>query len=127
MIKRGIPFCLLVGVLAFCKKKSDPEPELFGKWGDQSVIYYFNKDLTFGQKFLLNGEGTQTVKVDSSFGQYEVDKNKRLITFNQRGYYNKMGQLVQEAKNGTTWKYELKGNKLAYSNNTSIGELIKLE
>ena len=116
-----IPFAFIIS----CKKKSEPEPDLVGKWTDDAVIYYFNADKTYGQKYLLNGAGKDTILIDSTFGNYMTNPDKKLISFNQKGYYDKSKKLVPEAKNGTTWHYELTGNTLKYTSNTVIGQLTR--
>ena len=125
-MKWGINCLISILGLFSCQKKNDPEPDLVGGWTDKTVNYHFYSNKTYGQKYLLNGSGKDTILIDSAFGNYVINNTKKVITFNQNGYYDKKKKLVSQALNFTTWQYELDGNTLKFNSNTSIGQLTKI-
>jgi hypothetical protein len=122
--------CILFLVLLFttfsCKKDKTIDTQLIGQWSDYNAFYQFNNDFTYYTLYLRTGNGTDSVRVDSVWGDYELDKKRVNVTFNQLGYRQKYSGIVYFQKaNPNTWHYSITDTILNYNSHTTSGYLFK--
>lgn len=119
-------FVLLVTIIS-CKKDKTIDTQLIGQWSDYNGLYQFNENFTYYTRYLKIGSGKDSVRVDSVWGSYELDKKRVNVTFYQKGYRQKYSGLIffQNA-NPNTWHYSIQNDTvLNYSSHTSLGSLYK--
>ncbi|HXA00940.1 MAG TPA: hypothetical protein VNW99_03070 [Cytophagaceae bacterium] len=126
-MKKNILLIALIICTLSCKKDNSIDTKLIGKWSDFNALYQFNTDFTYHINYLSVGSGKDSVKIDSAFGTYELDKKRVNVTFNQKGYRHKYtGVVLFQTVNPITWHYSIQSDTiLNYNSNTSLGILYK--
>lgn len=118
---------IFLAIVCGCKKDTSIDPQLLGLWDDFNTIYTFNNDFTYSQKYYHFGYGKDSVKIDSIFGRYELDRKKSNLFFFQKGYREKStGLIITQELSGNSWSYNIESDTiLRYTSNNSLGKLIK--
>ena len=126
-MKKYILLFGLMGLILSCKKDKSIDPQLIGPWTDYNAFYQFNNDFTYYTKYLKTGSGMDSVKIDSVWGTYELDRKRVNVTFNQQGYRQKYTGIVYfQNANPNTWHYSIQNDTvLNYNSHTTLGTLIK--
>jgi hypothetical protein len=126
MKKYILLFSLMIAILS-CKKDKSIDTQLIGQWSDYNAFYQFNNDFTYYTKYLKVGSGADSVKVDSVWGTYELDRKRVNVTFNQQGYRQKYTGIVYfQNANPNTWHYSIESDTvLNYNSHTTLGTLFK--
>jgi hypothetical protein len=126
-MKKNILILALIFCTLSCKKDNSIDTKLIGKWSDFNSLYQFNSNFTYSINYLSIGNGKDSVKIDSAFGTYELDKKRVNVTFNQKGYRKKStGVVLFQTANPTTWHYSFPSDSvLNYNSNTTLGVLYK--
>ena len=127
MFSKKILTLLFLVLLLGCKKTDFVDPQLVGVWTDYSGNLYIKNDKTYALVNFYDGGANNTVKIDSTFGVYEVDKKRKNITFYQNGYREKPSGVIQMKKgNPLTWTYSIVSDTLLkYETNSLKGEMYK--
>ncbi|MFL5731099.1 MAG: hypothetical protein ACJ75J_16545 [Cytophagaceae bacterium] len=126
MMKKRIIYLVLLFCIFSCKKDNSIDTQLIGKWSDFTSTYTFNPDFTYNTLYTRIGSGADSVKIDSAFGTYELDKKRVNVTFNQAGYRQKYtGVVFYEKANPVTWHYSIQDSVLNYNSHTTTGVLYK--
>jgi hypothetical protein len=126
-MKKYILLFSLMAALLSCKKDKSIDTQLIGPWSDYNAFYQFNNDFTYYTKYLRIGSGADSVKVDSVWGTYELDRKRVNVTFNQHGYRQKYtGIVYYQNANPDTWHYSIQNDTvLNYNSHTTLGTLIR--
>jgi hypothetical protein len=127
MMKKNILLIAIILCTFSCKKDNSIDTKLVGKWSDYNTLYQFNSDFTYHINYLSIGMGKDSVKIDSTFGTYQLDKKRVNVTFIQKGYRQKYtGVVLFQTANPTTWHYSFPSDSIMnYNSNTTIGILHK--
>jgi hypothetical protein len=126
MKKFTVLFVLFLAI-GSCKKDKTIDTQLIGPWSDYNAFYQFNEDFTYYTRYLKVGSGSDSVRVDSVWGTYSLDKKRVNVTFNQKGYRQKYTGIVYfQAANPITWHYSIQNDTvLNYTSHTSLGTLFR--
>ncbi|HEY8402735.1 MAG TPA: hypothetical protein VIK89_15810 [Cytophagaceae bacterium] len=125
MTKRWL-IIFFVLVFSGCKKDTSVDPQLIGTWDDFNSIYTFRTDFTYSLEFYHNGYGPDSVKIDSVYGIYELDRKKNNLRFFQKGYREKLSGLIVPYEKNDNWNYSIENDSvLTYTSNTRAGKLVK--
>ena len=117
-------FFLILILGTSCEKRDVTEDaSLFGDWSDELVKYTFRSDGRFGKKALAF-IATDTLNLDSSYGDYQVYNNGTIV-FNFDGFKYQNGNVIDTLLPGPTWTYEISGNVMTYETQTIVGRLTK--
>ncbi len=111
-----------------CKVDDSVNPELIGVWENLNQRYTFREDYTYSLENLRPGNAQDSIIADSLWGTYELDNDRSNLSLKPAGYRLKStGELVNQALNDQTWNYQIAGNTLNYTSQTTIGKLEKVE
>jgi len=108
------------------------DPDLAGSWWDTNTIYTFSEIsednitiLVYGEKHIRSGVGQDSIVTDSVYGTFDLDLDRKNITFNVKGWITKSGDTVAQELNSTTWNYSITDTIMTYESSTTLGTLTR--
>ncbi len=121
--KLYVLFLIVLFTLSCKENLTIPDPEVLGKWTDDNVRFNFNRNMSYGMKFLRIGSQKDTVTTDSAFGEYTVNKTTKTLSLAQTGYKKKNGEIILKKTSASTWNYSVNKDTLIYFSSTTNGKL----